>query len=72
LSLVIRARAAKVATGSAGMLHEIGVARTALSPEGKVFIHGEFWDAVSTVPVEAGARVRVIAVEGLRLKVEPV
>jgi len=72
LSLVIRARAAKVATGSAGMVHEIGVARTALSPEGKVFIHGEFWDAVSTVPVEAGARVRVIAVEGLRLKVEPV
>jgi membrane-bound serine protease (ClpP class) len=72
LSLVLRARAAKVATGSAGMVQEIGVAHTALSPEGKVFVHGEFWDAVSTVPVAAGTKVRVIAVDGLRLKVEPV
>lgn len=71
LNLVLRARASKVVTGEAGMLGEIGVAHAALHPEGKVFVHGEFWDAVSTAPVEAGARVRVLAVEGLRLKVEP-
>jgi membrane-bound serine protease (ClpP class) len=53
------------------MVGEIGVAHAALHPEGKIFVHGEFWDAVSTAPVEAGARVRVLAVEGLRLKVEP-
>ena len=71
LNLVLRARASKVVTGEAGMVGEIGVAHAPLHPEGKIFVHGEFWDAVSTAPVEAGARVRVLAVEGLRLKVEP-
>jgi membrane-bound serine protease (ClpP class) len=42
-----------------------------LNPAGKVFVHGEFWDAVSSRPVEAGARVKITAVEGLVLKVEP-
>jgi membrane-bound serine protease (ClpP class) len=72
VSLVIRARANKVVTGAAGMLDEIGVARTALAPAGKVFVHGEYWDAVSSAPVEAGAHVRVIEVCGLTLTVEPV
>ena len=71
LTLVIRARMSKVITGAAGMLGEIGVAHTALTPAGKVFVHGEYWDAVSSAPVEAGARVRVTAIEGLKLKVEP-
>ncbi|MBI4876512.1 MAG: nodulation protein NfeD [Acidobacteria bacterium] len=71
LSLVLRARASKVVTGADGMLGETGVARTPLHPEGKVFVHGEYWDAVSTRHAECGAAVRVIAVEGLKLKVEP-
>jgi len=53
-------------------VNEVAVAHTPLNPEGKVFVHGEFWDAVCTRPVEAGARVRVVAVEGLRLTVEPI
>jgi membrane-bound serine protease (ClpP class) len=72
VSLVIRARAAKVVTGAAGMIEEIGVAQGALAPRGKVFYHGEYWDAVSPVPVEPGARVRIKEVEGLMLRVEPV
>lgn len=71
LSLVLRARKYKVATGAAGMIGEVGRAETTLNPAGKVFVHGEFWDAVCSQPVEAGARVRVIGVDGLRLKVEP-
>lgn len=71
LSLVIRARASKVMTGTVGMMDEIGVAQTPLTPAGKVFVHGEYWDAVSSLPVAAGARVRVRAVDGLTLKVEP-
>jgi membrane-bound serine protease (ClpP class) len=71
LSLILRARKSKVVTGTVGMVDEIGVAHTALTPTGKVFAHGEFWDAVSSAPVEAGARVRVTDVEGLVLKVEP-
>jgi membrane-bound serine protease (ClpP class) len=71
VSLVIRARHHKVVTGEAGMLGERGIAFTALTPEGKVFVHGEYWDAVASMPVEAGARVRVTAMDGLTLKVEP-
>jgi membrane-bound serine protease (ClpP class) len=72
LTLAVRARMAKVQTGAAGMLGEIGVAYTALAPSGKVFIHGEYWNAVSSAPVEAGARVKVQSVDRLALKVEPV
>jgi membrane-bound serine protease (ClpP class) len=72
VTLAVRARLAKVQTGAQGMVEEIGVAYTALAPQGKVFIHGEYWNAVSSAPVAAGARVRVKAVERLALKVEPV
>jgi membrane-bound serine protease (ClpP class) len=43
---------------------------TGLAPEGKVFVHGEYWDAVASTPVPAGAPVRVLAVENLKLTVE--
>lgn len=71
VSLVLRARANKVITGAAGMLDSVGVAHTALSPQGKVFIQGEYWDAVSSAPVPQGGRVRVTRIEGLTLEVEP-
>jgi membrane-bound serine protease (ClpP class) len=71
VSLAVRARRAKVATGSEGMIGEIGAAVTDLAPGGKVFVHGEYWDAVSSRPVAAGAGVRVTAMERLRLTVEP-
>lgn len=70
VTLVIRAQSSRVVTGSAGLVGEMGTARTELSPAGKVFIHGEYWDALAADPIPEGARVRVIAVEGLKLKVE--
>jgi len=66
MTLVLKARKHRVETGSEGMIGEIGVARA----DGKVFVHGELWNAVG--PVEAGKRVRVRAVDGLRLVVEPI
>ncbi len=71
LSLAIRARRNKSLMGGEGVLNEIGEARTALAPSGKVFVHGEYWDAVSSSPVEPGGEVRVVAVDGMKLKVEP-
>ncbi len=71
VSLAVRARRAKVETGREGMIGEIGSALTDLAPAGKVFVHGEYWDAVSLRPVAAGAGVRVTAMEKLRLTVEP-
>jgi membrane-bound serine protease (ClpP class) len=71
LSLAVRARRNKV-TGSDGMIGETGAAVTELAPEGKVFVHGEYWDAVSSRNIAAGARVRVTAIERLKLTVEPI
>ena len=71
LTLIIRARRGKVVTGSAGMLGEIGIANTELNPEGSIFVHGEYWNAVAATPVKAGGRVVVKEVDGLRLRVEP-
>lgn len=71
LTLVLRARRNKVVTGSGAMLAQVGEVLTALDPRGKILVHGEYWDAESLVPIQPGSRVRVIAIEGLLLKVEP-
>ena len=70
-TLVLRARRVRVATGREGMIGEIGVARTQLGPEGKVFVHGELWNAVAPTSLPEGTRVRVSGVDGLHLRVEP-
>ena len=49
VTLVVRARANKVVMADGGMVNRIGQARTALDACGKVFVHGEYWDAVSTL-----------------------
>ena len=71
LSLAVRARRNKVETGREGMIGETGSVVTELAPEGKIFVHGEYWDAVSPRPVPIGARVRVTAIDKLKLTVEP-
>jgi membrane-bound serine protease (ClpP class) len=71
MTLALRAQMAKVQVGTETMVGVVGVARTPLSPKGKVFIQGELWDAVSTASVDTGAEVRVRRVQGLVLDVEP-
>jgi membrane-bound serine protease (ClpP class) len=72
MTIALRARRNKVTTGVEGLIGMIGTARTPLAPAGKVFIHGELWNAVASAPVAVGESVRVRNVEGLRLEVEPV
>jgi membrane-bound serine protease (ClpP class) len=72
LQRAVRAQTQPVATGPQGLVGTIGTASTPLMPDGTVAIHGELWQASSSRPVEAGGKVRVVNVEGLRLSVEPV
>lgn len=72
MSIAVRARRNKIVTGEQGLLGEIGVAQTPLSPRGKIFVHGELWDAVASVEIPAGERVIVRQVDGLILQVDPV
>jgi membrane-bound serine protease (ClpP class) len=71
MTIALRARRNKVVTGVQGLIGEVGVAQSVLAPLGKVFVHGEIWNAVSSSPVPAGARVLVQSVDGLQLEVAP-
>ena len=70
--LVFRSHLSKPKTGARGLVGEIGVVKEALMPEGKVFVHGELWQATSKDPIETGAKVRVLNVVNLVLEVEVV
>jgi membrane-bound serine protease (ClpP class) len=51
---------------------EIGVVKKALTPEGKVFVHGELWNARAKDPIDKEAKVRIVQVDNLILEVESV
>ncbi len=67
--LVTRAFRAPVAVGRVALLGERAVVRTALEPAGKVFVQGEWWNAVSDEAVAAGEEVEIVAVDGMTLRV---
>ena len=71
MTIALRARRNKIVTGAQGLVGETGVAQTALSPMGKVFVHGELWDAVASAPIPIGQLVVVRKVDGLTIQVEP-
>src|SRR6202158_1736817 len=71
LAAAWRVRRRPVRTGAEGLLHERGIARSELHPSGKVFVHGELWDATAEQPVAAGEAVEVIAVRDMTLAVRP-
>ncbi len=70
MSIALKARANKIVTGAQGLVGEIGIAQTPLSPHGKVFVHGEIWNATSNTNVAAGESVVVRNLDGLRLEVD--
>ncbi len=67
----INALRRRPATGREEMVGLVGIARTALAPDGQLAVRGELWEAISEQPVSAGAEVEVTAVDGLRLHVKP-
>jgi membrane-bound serine protease (ClpP class) len=71
-SLVFRAQISKPSTGSKGLVGEIGIVKKTLAPEGKVFVHGELWNARAKEPLDENVKVRVVKVVNLVLEVESV
>jgi membrane-bound serine protease (ClpP class) len=68
--LVLLSHRRKAVTGEQGMIGEVGVAVSGIHDNGKVLVHGEYWNASSTAPISAGERIRVVNVHGLKVKVE--
>ncbi len=70
VGLTVKAHRQQVTTGREGMIGEVGIALTNLNPSGQVHVHGEIWQARSDTPVEKDQPVKVLAVNGLQVKVE--
>jgi membrane-bound serine protease (ClpP class) len=70
IGMGIKAQRRKPVTGAEGIVGEIGVATSDLNPEGYVRVHGEIWKATSSEgEIKASTRVKVAAIENLRLTV---
>ena len=71
--LALRAQRARPVSGAEGLIGERGVSLGPLTAgqPGQIRVHGELWRAISDRDVAAGAEIRVRALEGLTLRVEP-
>lgn len=68
--MVLRTQRRMPVSGQEGMVGEIGLAVTDVMDDGKVFVHGEYWQANSAELIDAGQQIVVVNVDtGLRLKV---
>lgn len=68
--IAIRAHSRKASTGKEGLVGETGVVQSDLTPEGKVFVHGEIWRAEAPENLPKGTKVKVVEVlNNLKIKV---
>ena len=75
VTIIVRVQRQRVTTGIEGMIGAKAIAITPLLPEGRVSYDGENWAAVLVPPAttaDPGSEVQIVAVEGLRLHVQPV
>ena len=71
LFFVVRTQKTHFVSGREGMTGEVGVAVTPVHAEGRVFVHGEYWDAYASEPIAMGERIEVVAMgEHMRLEVK--
>ncbi|MGH9118297.1 MAG: NfeD family protein [Acidimicrobiales bacterium] len=70
---VARSRFSTATIGREWMIGELGLASTAIDPDGVVSVRGAPWKARTNraTPIDAGAEVRVAGIDGLALEVEP-
>ena len=70
VTLAFKAHRRKTISGQEALVGQIALAKSNISPEGKVFIHGEIWDAQSSKKISKGEKVVIEKVEGLKLLVK--
>jgi membrane-bound serine protease (ClpP class) len=68
--LVFRSQKSKPTMGLEGLLGEVGEVRGKLNPTGKIFVHGEHWNAEADGEIDVGEKVEVVGYKGMSLKVK--
>ena len=71
-SFVVKLRNRGAVSGTGSIIGGVGTAMDSFSKEGKIWLEGESWSAVSSVPISKDQHVRVRAIDGLTLLIEPV
>lgn len=71
LRLLLRQRRVPPVSGVEAMLGQSAIVLADFDAEGQVRLAGEIWQAQTEQPLHQGQTVRITAVEGLRLRVEP-
>jgi len=72
LAYLLKLRKRGAVSGKDSIIGGIGTAMQAFSGEGKVWLEGEAWSAMSSVAIEKDQQVVVCALDGLTLEIEPV
>lgn len=67
--LVVRSQQSKPTMGMEGLIGEIGEVKSKLGPAGKIFVHGEYWNARAEGEIDVGEKVQVIGYDGMALRV---
>ena len=68
--LVFRSQKSKPTLGMEGLIGETGEVKVKLTPTGKMFVHGEYWNAQADGEIEVGEKVEVVGYDGMSLKVQ--
>ncbi len=71
LALAVKARQRPVVSEREEMVGSLGRVADWGEDRGRVLVHGEIWQAYAPTPLEPGATIRVAALDGLTLRVEP-
>lgn len=72
LGMALKIRFTRPTTGADGLVGKTGVASSVIAPEGTVHLGAEIWKAVSDEKIKKGERIRIVSVDGLKLKVEKI
>lgn len=70
ITMAVRTFSRHVATGLEGLVGLVGEASTVIDKRGKVFVHGELWEARSDEIIEKGERVEITDIKGMLLHVK--
>jgi membrane-bound serine protease (ClpP class) len=73
--LVVRSQQSKPALGREGLVGKVGEVRRRIAPgapPGKIFVYGEYWNAIAGEAIEAGEHAEVTRVDGMQLTVRRV
>lgn len=67
---LVTKKSKKSPTGPSGMIGQVAQVKQWSGTQGKVFVHGELWQAESEALLKPGDKVLVVSIKGLKLKVK--